>query len=82
LQAASRYRAIREILDKDETIETVLYLAASDDILYLLAVEMRASKKRIGFALSESFRSSLLETRTLTNTENSEIVILRDLLVA
>jgi hypothetical protein len=81
-KAASRYRAIRDIIDKDETIETVLYLAANDDILYLLAVELRPSRKRIGFALSESFRRSLLETRTLTNTENSEIVFLRDLLVA
>ncbi len=81
-KAASRYRAIRDIIDKDETIETVLYLAANDDILYLLAVELRPSRKRIGFALSESFRRSLLETRTLTNTEDSEIVFLRDLLVA
>jgi hypothetical protein len=79
-KAASRYRAIREILDKDETTDTVLYLAASDDILYLLAAEMSASRKRIGFALSESFRHSLLETRTLTNTNKSEIVLLRELL--
>jgi hypothetical protein len=81
-KAASRYRAIREVLDKDETTDTVLYLAASDDILYLLAAEMSSSRKRIGFALSESFRRSLLDTRTLTNTENSEIVLLRELLAA
>ena len=79
-KAASRYRAIREILDKDETTDTVLYLASNDDILYLLAAEMSSSRKRIGFALSESFRRSLLETRTLTNTENSEVVLLRELL--
>jgi hypothetical protein len=47
---------------------------------YLLAAEMSSSRKRIGFALSESFRRSLLETRTLTNTENSEVVLLRELL--
>jgi RNase H-fold protein (predicted Holliday junction resolvase) len=41
---------------------------------------MRSSRKRIGFALSESLRRSLLETRTLTNSENSEVVLLRDLL--
>jgi hypothetical protein len=81
-KAASRYRSIRESIDKDETTETVLYLAANDDILYLLAAEISSSKKRIGFALSESFRRSLLETRTLTNTKNSEIVFLRELLVA
>lgn len=63
-KASARYRAIREVLDKDDTTDTVLYLTSNDDILYLLAMEMRSSRKRIGFALSESFRRSLLETRT------------------
>ena len=79
-KSPSRYRAIREVLDRDETVDTVLYLTASDDILYLLALEMRGSRKRIGFALSRSFRESLLETRTLTNTPNSDVVLLRDLI--
>jgi len=78
-KASARYRAIREALDKDNAVDTVLYLTPNDDILYLLAVELRASKKRIGFALSESFRRSLLDTRTLLNTEASEIVPFRDL---
>lgn len=81
-KAAARYRAIREVLDNDSTTDAVLYLAANDDILYLLAVEMRSSKKRIGFALSESFRSSLLDTRTLMNTAASEIVLFREFLAA
>lgn len=81
-KAAARYRAIREILDKDETVSTVLYLAANDDLLYLLAYEMRSARKRIGFALSESFRHSLLDTRTLTNTAKAEIVPLREMLAA
>jgi hypothetical protein len=81
-KASARYRTIREILDKDETTDAVLYLTPNDDILYLLAVEMRLSRKRIGFALSESFRCSLLETSILMNTENSEIVPFRDLLLA
>jgi hypothetical protein len=79
-KSASRYRAIREVLDKDVTVDAVLYLTANDDILYLLALEMRGARKRIGFALSESFRQSLLDTRTLTNTPNSEVVPLRDLI--
>ena len=80
-KAAARYRTICEVLDKDETADTVLYLTANDDILYVLAMELRATRKRIGFALSDSFRRLLLETRTLTNTSGSEIVPLRDLLV-
>ena len=79
-KSASRYRAIREVLDKDVTVDAVLYLTANDDILYLLAFEMRGARKRIGFALSECFRQSLLDTRTLTNTPNSEVVPLRDLI--
>jgi hypothetical protein len=47
---------------------------------YLLAMELRAMRKRIGFVLSDAFRRSLLETRTLTNSNNSEVVLLRDFL--
>ena len=79
-KSASRYDAIREALDRDKTTDAVLYLTASDDILYLLAMELRATRKRIGFALCEAFRQSLLETRALTNTARSDIVPLRELL--
>jgi hypothetical protein len=78
-KAASRYATIREALDRDGTTDTVLYLTSSDDILYLLAMELRTTRKRIGFALSEAFLHSLLDTRTLTNTASSEIVPLREL---
>ena len=37
-------------------------------------------RKRIGFVLSDAFRRSLLETRTLTNSSSSEVVPLRDFL--
>jgi hypothetical protein len=43
-------------------------------------MELRATRKRIGFVLSEDFRRSLLETRTLTNSNNSAVVPLRDFL--
>jgi hypothetical protein len=76
-KAAVRYQAIREILERDETTDAILYLTSNDDILYLLAMELRATRKRIGFALSEAFRRLLLEIRTLTNSNNSEVVPLR-----
>jgi len=79
-KSVARYAAIRETLDKDKTTDLVLYLAASDDLLYLLAMELRAARKRIAFALSDQFRRSWLETRALTNMSSSEIVPLRDLL--
>jgi hypothetical protein len=76
-KAAARYRAIREVFERDETTDAVLYLTANDDLLYLLAMELRATRKRIGFARSDAFRSSLLETRTLTNSKDSQVVPLR-----
>ena len=76
-KAAARYRAIREVFERDETTDAILYLTANDDLLYLLAMELRATRKRIGFALSDVFRSSLLETRTLTNSNNSQVLPLR-----
>jgi hypothetical protein len=79
-KAATRYRAIREVLERDQTTDVILYVTANDDILYLLAMELRATSKRIGFVLSEDFRRSLLETRTLTNSNNSAVVPLRDFL--
>jgi hypothetical protein len=79
-KSVTRYAAIREALDKDTTTDLVVYLTASDDVLYLLAMELRSARKRIAFALSDQFRRSLLETRTLTNTASSEIVPLRELL--
>jgi hypothetical protein len=79
-KAASRYAAICATLDKDQSTDMVLYLTPSDDILYLLAMELRATRKRIGFALSDSFRQSVLDTRTLSNEGSSEILPLRELL--
>jgi hypothetical protein len=66
-----------EVYERDKKTDAILYLTTNDDLLYLLALELRATRKRIGFALSEAFRRSLLETRTLTNSNNSEVVLLR-----
>lgn len=79
-KAASRYAAICATLDKDQTTDMILYLTPNDDILYLLAMELRPTRKRIGFALSDSFRHSVLETRTLSNEGSSEVLPLRELL--
>jgi hypothetical protein len=79
-KAVARYSAIREVLDRDETTDAILYLTANDDILYLLAMELRATHKRLGFVLSDSFCHSLLETRTLTNSGDAEVVPLRTFL--
>jgi hypothetical protein len=73
-KAAARYRAIREVLERDQTTDAILYLAANDDLLFLLAMELRATRSLLGFALIEAFRRSPLDTPTLTNSSNSEVV--------
>ncbi len=77
-KAASRYAAICAALDKDRTADMVLYLTPNDDLLYLLAMELRATRKPMGFALCDSFRHSVLETRTLSNEGSSEVLALRE----
>lgn len=79
-KAAARYRAIRDSLEKDDSVGVLLYLVANDDLLYLLAVEMRGIRKQIAFALCDSFHQSLLDTRALTNSKDSDVTALRDFL--
>jgi hypothetical protein len=43
-------------------------------------MEMHATRKRMGFVLRIEFRRSLLETRTLTNSNDSEVVLLGNFL--
>lgn len=79
-KAAARYAAICGTLDRDQTADMVLYLSPNEDILYMLAMELRATRKRIGFALIDSFRHSVFDTRILTNEGSSEVLPLRELL--
>lgn len=74
VKAAARYQDIRELLGRDRTVNTVLYLTSNRDILYLLAVEMRGAAKQIGLALSDVFRRDLLNTNTLLVNGSHEVV--------
>jgi hypothetical protein len=82
IKAATRYQQIREVLNQDKTVDVILYLTPNHDMLYLLAVEMRNVAKKIGFALSDSFRRDLLDARTILNRGSSEVVPFRQLLEA
>jgi Replication-relaxation len=81
-KASSRYQEIRDMLGRDQTVDVVLYLTSDRNILYLLAVEMRGVAKRIGLALSESFRRDLLDANTLLAAGSSEVVPFRALFAA
>jgi hypothetical protein len=81
-KGARRYNEIRQMLDRDKTVDVVLYLASDRNVLYLLAEEMRTAKKRLGIALSESFRNNPLDANTLVTGEESEIVPFRMIFAA
>ena len=80
LKKIARYREIREILNQDQTAETILYLAVNGQLLYTLACELRTVDKHIGFALSSSFRQSPLNTQMVVNNGKSDHVLMREFL--
>jgi DNA-binding Lrp family transcriptional regulator len=82
LKKIARYREIREILDQDQTAETILYLAVNEQLLCTLAYELRAVHKHIGFAISGSFRQSPLNTLMVINNAKNDTVSLRGFLAA
>jgi len=80
LKKIARYREIREILNQDQTAETILYLAVNGQLLYTLVCEMRTVHKHIGFALSSSFRKSPLNTPMVMNNGQGDHVSLKEFL--
>lgn len=80
LKGAARYEELRQVFCAEQTTNTILYLAPNPEILYVLAVEMRDIGKRIGFAISKTFQSDLLNARILTNSVSSEVLSFRQFL--
>jgi hypothetical protein len=81
LKGAGRYEELRKVFSSEQSTDTVLYLTPNSEILYVLAVEMRNAGKRIGFALSKTFQTDLLDTSILTNSSTNEVVPFRQFLV-
>jgi hypothetical protein len=80
LKGAARYEELRNILHNDGVAERVLYLTPNREILYVMAFEMRDVGKQIGFALSRTFQTELLDATILTNSPASEVLAFRDFL--
>jgi hypothetical protein len=81
LKGAQRYIDVRRILSADSTVDRLLYLTPSTEILYVLAVELRDVGKQVGFALSRTFQSDLLDAQVLTNSRASDVIPFRDFLL-
>lgn len=81
LKGARRYEELRRTLSADGTIDRLLYLTPSPEILYVLAVELRDVGKKVGFALSRTFQSDLLDAPVLTNSRAGDVVPFRDFLL-
>jgi hypothetical protein len=79
-KGTARYGDLRKVLGAANGVDTILYLTPDPSILYLLAIELRSVNKRIGFALSRTFRSSLLSTNIITNTSANDVVTFREFL--
>jgi hypothetical protein len=80
LKGSSRYGELRRIFDAERSVETILYLTPSADILYVLAMELRGVHKKIGFALSNTFQTHLLDSDVLMNNSQGELISLREFL--
>lgn len=81
-KGSTRYGDLRKALSAATGVDTILYLTPDPSILYLLAVELRSVNKRIGFALSRTFRSSLLSTNVITNRTANDVISFREFLFA
>ena len=81
LKGSGRYEELRSIFRADRTADRVLYLTPNAEILYILALEMRDVGKRIGFVLSETLRSELLDASILTNSPANDVLSFRQFLL-
>jgi integrase/recombinase XerD len=81
LKGSGRYEELRSIFRADRTADRVLYLTPNAEILYILALEMRDVGKRIGFVLSETLRSELLDASILTNSPANDVLSFRQFLI-
>lgn len=75
-----RYDEIRRMLDRDRSVEAVLYVTSDRYVLHLLAQELRGTKKRLGIALADTLRRDLLDASTLIVERDVEVVSFRELL--
>jgi hypothetical protein len=82
LKGAGRYENLRRVINAERSVDTILYLAPNSEILYLLAVELRDVRKRIGFALSKSFQADLLDADILSNSSAGEVISFREFLLS
>lgn len=74
VKASARYAEIREALTRDRSVNTVLYLASSFDVLHVLAIELRGISRHIGLMTSEQFCSDLFSASTIPNVPGDDVV--------
>jgi hypothetical protein len=71
-KSASRYLEISKSILRDTSIDLVVYLAANQELLSLLAQEFRSLGDKMAFCLSNQFKIQLLQTHMLTMGDYSE----------
>jgi hypothetical protein len=66
LKSNQHYARIRRALESENVMGCILYLTSGDELSYQLAHEFSGIPKRIGFATTQAFRQSLLDTQVMT----------------
>jgi len=74
LKGVGRYEELRRVFNAERSVDTDFISCTELEILYLLAVELRDVRKRIGFALSKSFQADLLDADILSNSSAGEVI--------
>lgn len=82
VKSSARYAEIREALNRDRSVNTVLYLASSFDVLHVLAIELRGIHRHIGLITSDQFCSDLFNASTIPNAPGHDVVQFGDFLAA
>jgi hypothetical protein len=79
-KSAARYHEISKSIIYDDSIDLVLYLAANQGLLSLLAQELRTLGEKVVFGLSNQFKVQLLQTPVLTVGETPEFLSFDEIL--
>ena len=80
VKSSARYREISKLILNDSSINLVLYFAANEEVMSVLAHEFGPLGERVAFCLLNQFKNRLLATPVLTVGDHSEFRPLTEIL--
>jgi len=73
LKSVQQYARIRRVLEEENTLTCILYLAAGEQIALHLAYELSGIPKRLAFATVTAFKDHLLDTMVMTHPNDPQV---------